>query len=415
MSYLERGQVLIQQNRYLEAEKELQQALALNPEDAMAMGLLSVCEIHKQDYPQALVLAELAISHEPNDPFLIYNFCRCLFLNNRFEEAKDQLRQGLSIYPYQESFFLLLGDIAFHQENWEEALKYAHLGLELDPENVHLINLRARALVQLNRKDEARETMDYALHQNPEDPYSHANRGWVAINQNQIDLAIDSFREALRLDPSNDYARNGLKEAIKAQNPAYRLVLQYFLWMGRMSEKHRWSFVIGIYVLYRLILYVAETYPAIAPILYPLIFVYILFAFSSWVALPFSNFVLRFHQLGRHALDKDEIRGSTVVGSTVILAIGTIVAYVVLRSTLLLYLGGFFALMLIPLGATFSVDGDRPARKKLGLLASGLAGTGLISLLIPPVFPIGSMVFVLGIFFFSFAANYIISQDNRMI
>ncbi|MEO1434805.1 MAG: tetratricopeptide repeat protein [Bacteroidota bacterium] len=415
MSYLERGQLLIQQSRYTEAEQELQQALALDPQNAMALGLMSICAIHKQDFTEALQLAELALSYEPIDPFLIYVLSRCYFLNNRFDDAKAQLEEGLSIYPHQDNFFLLLGEIAFHQEDWEESLNYAHQGLEIDPEHLDLINLRARSLVQLNRKEEARATMDYALHTNPEDPYSHANKGWVAINQNEIDSALEAFQEALRLDPENDYARNGLKEAIKAQNLAYRLVLQYFLWMGRMNEKHRWTFVIGIYILYRVILYVAKSFPAIAPVLYPLVFVYILFAFSSWVAVPFSNFVLRFHKLGRYAMDRDELRGSTVVGSAVIVAIVLFGIYYFLRFELFLLLGGFCTLMLIPLGATFSVDGDRPARKKLGALALILASIGLGAIFIPGAFTSGVTIFAFGILFFSFAANYIIGQDNRRI
>ena len=50
--------------------------------------------------------------------------------------------------------------------------------------------------MKLNRQDEAAETLDYALNKAPENSYSHANKGWVAIEKDQYDKAIEHFKEA---------------------------------------------------------------------------------------------------------------------------------------------------------------------------------------------------------------------------
>lgn len=413
MSYLERGNLLLQQRRFQEAETEFKKALADYPNDFMALALLAESKICQRAYPEGLEFAQRAIAIEPNQSFLIFMLARAYFVNNQAKLAKEQLLRGLQLYPTESSYFRLLGEIEFFEEHWDKALENAENGLALDPSDVDLINLRARSLVQLNRKDEAEETMDYALRSNPEDSYSHANKGWVYINKNQMDEALASFQEALRLNPENTYARNGLKEAIKAKNPAYRFVLQYFLWMGRMSETNRWGFIIGIYIVYRIILWAAQNSPNLAPFLYPLVFVYVLFAFSSWIAVPFSNFVLRFHKLGRHAMDDDELLGSAIVGGSLFTGLATLITFYLTGIEFLLLLGGFFILMLIPLGATFSVSSEGKARKRLLLYDLGLTVVGLTAVFVPPFQEIGAMIFLVGIFLFTWIANYLIGSDNR--
>jgi len=99
-------------------------------------------------------------------------------------------------------------------------------------------------LVKLNRKQEAADTMDYALHRAPQSSYSHANKGWVSIEKGAYEEAITHFKEALRLNATNAYAKAGLREGIKAKNFLYRGVLKYFLWLGKLQAKYRWAFVI---------------------------------------------------------------------------------------------------------------------------------------------------------------------------
>ena len=117
------------------------------------------------------------------------------------------------------------------------------------------------ALVRLGRKSEAVDTVNYALERDPESGFSHANQGWNCLHQNNPKQALDHFREALRLDPELEYAREGMVEALKARNPVYRAMLSYFLWMGRLSDRYQWGIVIGIYFGSRVLLNFARTYP----------------------------------------------------------------------------------------------------------------------------------------------------------
>src|SRR5581483_7555851 len=127
------------------------------------------------------------------------------------------------------------------------------------------------ALVKLGRKTEAASTIDGALQRDPENARSHANQGWTYLHRGEPKLAMVHFREALRIDPTLDWARAGMVEALKAHNVIYRWVLRYFLFMSRLNKQARWGILIGGYIGYRVALNVAQTNPTLAPYLWPIV------------------------------------------------------------------------------------------------------------------------------------------------
>ncbi|MFT4973655.1 MAG: tetratricopeptide (TPR) repeat protein, partial [Saprospiraceae bacterium] len=376
-NYLERGQRLYNMGRFQDAEQEFKKVLAEEPNHAFALALMSLVYLETDRRTEALALSQMALGQAPWSPFIFYVLARVQFFNQQIKEALETVKQGRNIDPEDPDFFILEAQIYFHQSKWEEALAAAASGMELDPENVQLINLRAQSLVKLNRKAEAAQTLDYALQKAPENSYSHANKGWVSIERDSYDEAVNSFKEALRLDATNEYAKDGLKEAIKGSNILYRGILKYFLWMSRLAEKGRWAFIIGAYIAYQLILRMAEAYPSIAPLLYPLIVFYIIFAFSTWIARPISNLFLRFHRLGKLALTEDEILASNIAGILAVSAIGCLTIYHFTDGILFLLLGAFLGLMLIPMGGVFGMpEGSKP-RQYLMIYSTVLAVVGM--------------------------------------
>ena len=184
--------------------------------------------------------------------------------------------------------------------------------------------------------------------------------------------------------------------------------------MAKLQEKGQWAFIIGAYIAYRIILKLSENYPVIAPFMYPLIVFYIIFAFSTWIAIPISNLFLRFHPLGKLALDKDEILASNIAGLLALLSISSLIGYYFSSSYLLLLLGAFFGIMLIPVGGLFATPEGSKARKSLTIYTLILAALG-IGFLLNPVLEILAILFMLGIFFYGFVVNYLGTLENRKV
>lgn len=411
-SYLERAHHLFQTDRMAEAEAEIHKALAENPNEAMAYALLAECYIYKNEFQTAVETAKKAVTNQPDEPVFYYILGKSSFYNKDIPGARLALAEGQRLDPSNAQFFLLRSQIEYYQQNWEQALHEANRGLELDPEHVNLVNQRAQSLIKLNRKDEAASTMDYALYRAPENSYSHANKGWVAIEKGQYDQAIANCLEALRLDPSNDLAREGLKEAIKGKNPIYRVILKYFLWMNKMQDRFQWGFIIGIYLLYRGAVELAERNEVLAPFLYPFIVLYILFAFSTWIALPISNLFLRLHPIGRHALVDDEKLGSNLTGLAALISLLGIIVYFLIGSELALRVGIVSGILMVPIGGAFTIPAHYSARKGLTVYAIVLALLGLVWVIFPDAM-IAIGLFAIGIFAYGWVVNYLISKSNK--
>lgn len=400
---LRRAFLLLEQKRYADAEKELKKALADDPQNATIYAVLAECAIQQDHLAEALEMAKQALNLDAGNAYHHSVLAVAYMANRDLTAAKAAIEEAISLDPYDAHYYFLRGNIAYAQKKWDFALINANKALEIDAESVNAINLRSMALTKLNRKDEASATADFALHKEPENPYAHANKGWTEIERGNHKSAQQHFREALRLDPMNEVARSGLKESIKSQNFLYRQILNYFLWMGKMSERNQWVFIIGIYALVQLAAWVAENYPAFAPFLDPLIIVYVILAFSTWIAMPVSNLFLRLHPLGKYALTSDEKLASNVVGSLLFGCLTGFSMYFLGLGELFMLLGGWCGFMALPVGGTFGAEKGTKGRKILTAMTIGIGLCGLLGIFLEMSVLINAAL--IGIFAFGWVSN----------
>jgi tetratricopeptide (TPR) repeat protein len=397
-----RAQVLIGQNRYREAERELFQALTENPEDADVLNDISICRAAEGDYPQAIEYVQKAIALEPDNPNFLYSYSRILFLTDDLKNAQAKIDQAISVHPYNAEYFNLAGLIAFHNNDYKKALSYANAGLEAEADNINCLNLRSQSLVKLNRKEEAFSTIEDALHFDPENAYTHANLGWSTLEKGKATDALEHFRNSLRLDPNNEWAKSGMIEAMKGRYWIYKLFLQYTFWMQKHGSNFQWGFVLGFYVLSKIL---RSLYP-------PLIFLFLIIATLSWVMYPLSNLFLRLNKYGRYALSKkDTLVSNLVGGSLLVCAIGGVLflAQWQLWAAGLAYYG--FSMM-IPLASMLNPR-HLNHRKILVSYAviMGLVGlAAVVSLFINESEVSLGVIYLVGIFVYQWVANYFIGR-----
>lgn len=420
----ERALLLLETNRYAEAEEMLMKGLGENPQDSLALTLLAICRLNQDKKKDALTASQQALAIAPDNPFVLTTHGRALLVNNQIDAARRSLQGALQSDPTYADAFSVLAQIEYHERRWDMALLDAEKGLELEPENQTLINLRAMALVKLNRSAEAAETMDFALHNNPEDSYSHSNKGWVKIEQGNYEEAVASFLEALRFNPNNEHAREGLKEAIKGKNWLYRGVLRYFLFMSKLSSGNQWLVIIGMYVAVRFLRVIAEENSALQPYIAPILLLYMVFVFATWIGQPLSNLILRLHPIGKHALTDDEKWFSNIVGVFLVSGLIALAASYTISgtpetSTEMSILGITLLAMLIPIGGVSSMPEGTSARKWLGIYAIAMFVCGplmqLVTVLTGITFINGGLlgIFALGVFLYGWVANFAISRASK--
>lgn len=320
-AHLERARLLLAQARPADAENEAMQALAAQPQDAGALAVLALSRAAQDKRAPALEAAREAVGLAPDVAYLHYVHAHVQHRLDREDDAFRAIQEALRLDPHDADYHAELAAIELSRGNWPASLEAAERALAIDAEHVGAANLRAMALVRLGRKAEAVETVDYALHRAPENALSHANQGWNLLHQNDPKRAQEHFREALRLDPELDYARDGMLEALKARNPIYRGMLAYFLWMSRQSSRLQWLLVLGILFGTGLIGGMAAANPQLGWLLWPVLGLFYVFVYLSWTAQPMFDLFLRFDRFGRHVLSDAQRRATYWFGATFILAI----------------------------------------------------------------------------------------------
>jgi tetratricopeptide (TPR) repeat protein len=423
---LERAILLFQQSRYEMAETELAQALGIDPHDAYAHALLGLCLAQRDQFEDATAEVRQAIHLQPDFPFAHYAHARVLYQRNRFAEARAAIEEAIRLDAADPDYFWLLAGIHFNQSRWQDALNAAEQGLRCDAEHVGCTNLRAMAMVKLGRRAEAGATIDAALTRNPDSALTHANQGWTLLERGEPKKALEHFREALRLDPQNEWAQHGIVEALKARNFIYAIMLKYFLWMSRFSVRGQWGIVIGGYLGNRLLAAVAAANPPLAPWILPLQIFYVCFALMTWMAVPFFNLLLRLNRFGRLVLSREQTVASNWFGLCLLCALVALAVALLRDSTTWLTGAIIFGLLLIPVSAIYRCDVGWPrtamAAFTIGLALVGMACIGASIMGLPSASSdakgssgVDSLfqIFLIGAFASSWAGNILRSQRVR--
>lgn len=377
---LQRAILLVQQERHEQAITELRQSLSAEPHDPYAHALLGLCLAKLEKFQDATGEAQQAIHLSPDFPFAHYAYASILHDRHRNVEALAAIKDALRLDSSDADSFALLAAIHIDEKHWREALEAAERGLQLDSEDIACTNLRAIALVKLGRKAEAGATIDTALSKNPDNAVTHANQGWTLLQRGDHKKALEHFREALRLDPENEWARHGIVEALKARNFIYAFMLRYFFWMSRFSGRTQLLIILGGYFGNQLLQGLAASQPALAPWVLPLRILYVAFALMTWIADPLFNLLLRVNRFGRLALSRQQVVAANYLGACLLLAIIALAGCIAFGAdTPWLIAAIVFACLAIPVSGTFKCSSGWP-RNSMALYSGALALVGLLAL-----------------------------------
>ncbi|MBI5433257.1 MAG: tetratricopeptide repeat protein [Planctomycetes bacterium] len=300
--HFERGRLLFEQERHDMAIREFELELAEDPDQAHVHAMLALCRRAKQEHARAAEHARRAIELAPDAAFVHYVYAQVALGTERFADALKSLDEAIRLDADDADSHALRAAVLLRQEKRKEALAAAEQALELDAENSLAQNIRASALVTLGRASEARAGLSDALERRPEDAFTHANQGWTLLHAGDHRRAIEHFGEALRLDPTDGWAKDGLLQALKARYVAYRWMLAFYLWQGRLTSRTRWMLILGAYFGIRLLNSAADKNPALEPLVAPLSIAYGAFVFLTWTADALFDLAIFCNRHARHLL-----------------------------------------------------------------------------------------------------------------
>jgi len=367
-----RGLQLKDLGRYADAEKAFKEALSQEPNDVFALHQLAVCQYHQRNrLTEALATIDSAIAIEPN--LAEHRILRSFILSSleRAKEALEAARMAIGFDPHHSGAFTAAAQAHLHLENWKLAEESAREALALDADNPMAANQLAQALRLQNKREEIASHLAGMLARDPEDPYTHANAGWSALQRGDRRTAESHFREALRLHPGFESAREGLLASFRARSPVYRGYLHYCFAMQRLRTRSRWAVVLGIFCAVQLTAWIPD-YVAL-----PIIALYLLFILWVWMAKPIGNILLLTDSFARYALRGYEKVEALVVTVVVAMGMGTLIWGAVLESSFLANLGVASIVAGFPLSMTFS-NGSKRGRR----IFAAIAGFAILSVVL---------------------------------
>jgi tetratricopeptide (TPR) repeat protein len=273
----------------------------------------------------------------------------------RLDRAVDDAARGKQLAPEHPFVLYVAGAVALHQGAVLEAIHAAREAQQLDPTYADAVLLEARARAAAGQWPSVMALADRVVEQEPENeeaavlatlardaerkgvlddtawktlaerfplnPVARAGAGWTSMLAGQIPAARVEFEQALAVDPSLPWAKQGLVLALKARNPVYALLLKFFLWFGRLPTRTRTYILIGGVLGYNFLRRTARDEPELKPYISPLLFAYMGFVVLTWLADPLLNLLLMAKAEGRRLLTPDEKRASVLVGACLSLAL----------------------------------------------------------------------------------------------
>jgi tetratricopeptide (TPR) repeat protein len=182
LGHYQTGRLLITQQRYVEAEAALRQAVAIRPGRADAWVELGNALALQKKYPDALSSYSTALKMEPQNSQTLLRRGKVLGYMNRHAEATESYRTALQLNP-------------------ADGLSHYELGVEL---------LVAKDF------DAAGKEFGEAARLTPDRAGARFNYGTWLISQNRLDEAQREFEAVIRLEPTNAQAQQRLA-ALKAR------------------------------------------------------------------------------------------------------------------------------------------------------------------------------------------------------
>ncbi len=398
---LKKARLLMQQGRFKMAEQELRQTLGLYRSNAATRAMLSTCLLRQNLISEALHEAKSAIRMEPTNPNHYYVLSLIYLEQERYDKADRTIRMSLNHSAAHPDYLYVLGTIFFQQSEWEKALKICDMSLNIDAEHIDSLNLRARVLNRIGEYEASNHTFMLAFRSDPENPVTHANKGWAALEQKQFEAARDHFEFALGFNPELEFARSGLVESLKTKYSLYRWMMHANYWVNTCVDAIKIILVTGLVL-------VASHMPQLSPI-------YLSVLLFMWFPDVIFNVYLQKDERMRMVLSKRECLTSRVFGTIFLGGMLSLLSYCITKENILFSIGIVSLGMLFPLVSTLRTWTDYYARRIAFTVISGLLGVlAICSNFFGPEYPqVFEVIFFHAVLGYTWYENFSARQDKE--
>jgi spermidine synthase len=211
-SLLQRGMVHLRLNAVLKAEADLKAALRLDSRLVEAHDALAQLYRAQKMWDLAEAHLRKAVALRPEDGKYLGHLADLYREGQRFSQAISQYRAAIAVTPQNPRLWSGLGMAYRGAARHDEALAALRQALSMDPENDLLQYQIGLTHVAARHLSDATIAFQAAALRDPVKPEAHLELGKLYALQGDKPKALESYRQALRLDPSNVIAFRAVEE-----------------------------------------------------------------------------------------------------------------------------------------------------------------------------------------------------------
>lgn len=170
--------------------------------ETVAMLIQSQEALKRGALQRALALADSVVQRVPRLADAHFQRARVLSELKRFTDAEKAYRKVLSLDPEYQGAWFNLGNNAYRQQNYKEALRYFQKEQKRHPSASTLVEI-GKAYKAIGKIDSARQAYQRALQRDTTHAAAHARLGQLYEEEGQLEAALRHTRRALEIEPGN--------------------------------------------------------------------------------------------------------------------------------------------------------------------------------------------------------------------
>jgi len=160
-------------------------------------------------YDEAIKYYDMALALDENDTHALSHKGDVLYYLDRYDEAIKYYDMALAINKTDTYSISGKGDVSYSLGRYDEAIKYYDKALAIDKNDTYALASKGDTLNSLRRYNEAIDNYDKALAIDKNDTYALASKGNSLYTLGLYDQAIDNYDKALAIDKNDTYALDG--------------------------------------------------------------------------------------------------------------------------------------------------------------------------------------------------------------
>jgi len=226
-NHINRANQLFTLNRYTEAIKEAKNALAIDPVNSEALGIIVNANAFGKVPGEAVQIGLNALSHHPEDDYIYFGLGVASMRMGFPSQAEEYFKEAIRFQQWQPAYHANLAIALKERGHWDAAEMAIDKALELHPDYDFAHNVKAQILKKL-KPEQAQNNIDEAIRLSPEDDYHHQTKGRHAFEEKDYVQAAFHYQQAVRLDPMDVSVRNEFLRTLVRTHPHYLKFVQSY-------------------------------------------------------------------------------------------------------------------------------------------------------------------------------------------